>query len=84
MIDRPDYYAIAIETDEYHTSEVEYFETFNDAMDNRMKYANWFCPQGDIWIKRKSGKSPVVVEEWHINSDGTIYSHYDWNRRKDE
>lgn len=84
MIDRSDYYAIYIETDERSGREVEYFETFNDAMDNRMKYANWFCPQGDIWIKRKSGKSPVVVEEWHINSDGTIYSHYDWNRRKDE
>ena len=82
MIDRPDYYAIEIETDEYHASEVEYFENFIDAINNRMKYANWFRPQGDIWIKRKSGKSPEVLEEWHIYSDGSIGSHYDWSEKK--
>jgi hypothetical protein len=68
MIDRPDYYAIYIETDERSGREVEYFETFNDAMDNRMKYANWFCQQGDIWIKRKSGKSIYFKTVGHIKT----------------
>lgn len=78
MLDRKDYYAIYIETDERSGREVDYFETFEEAMDNRMKYANWWRPNGDIWIRKKSGNKNRTIEEWHIDSDGYIANHFKW------
>ena len=78
MLNRKDYYAIYIETDERSGREVDYFETFEEAMDNRMKYANWYRPNGDIWICKKSGNRNRKIEEWHIDSAGYIVDHFKW------
>ena len=72
-------YAIAIEEDEYRTCSKEWFDSFEDAVNNRMKYANWSRPNGSVWIRKYKG-SPVISEEWLINPDGTINSYYDWDR----
>lgn len=78
MLNRKDYYAIYIETNERDGREVDYFETFEEAMNNRMKYANWYCPNGDIWICKKSGKRNITIEEWHIDSAGYTVNHFKW------
>lgn len=72
-------YEIAVEVDESgRTHGREWFDSFEDAVNNRMKYSNWFRPKGSVWIRKHKG-SPVVSEEWLINPDGTIKSHYDWD-----
>ena len=78
MIDKV-IYEIAVEEDERGgTHSREWFDSFEDAVNNRMKYANWYRPSGSVWILKYKG-SPVVSEEWLINPDGTIEAHYDWD-----
>ena len=78
MIDKV-IYEIAVEEDERGgTCSREWFDSFEDAMNNRMKYANGYRPKGSVWILKYKG-SPVVSEEWLINPDGTIEAHYDWD-----
>lgn len=69
-------YAIATEKDEYRCTEDEWFDSFDDAMANRMKYANWFRPNGNVWIHKHNG-SPRVSEAWLIDETGNIEIHYD-------
>ena len=72
-------YAIAVEEGERGgTRSQEWFDSFEDAVNSRMKYANWYRPRGSVWIQKHKG-SPIVSEEWLINPDGTIESHYDWD-----
>jgi hypothetical protein len=80
MLNFPDFYKIVIETDEYHTHDVEPFATWEEAMAARMRYANWYSPNGDVWIYKISGKSLRDLEHWHIKADGSIASHYDWSK----
>ena len=47
-------------------------------MANRMKYANWYRPNGDIWIRKKSGNRNRTIEEWHIDSAGYTVNHFKW------
>ena len=76
-------YAIATEKDERRCTEDEWFISFEDAMANRMKYANWFRPNGHVWIKKHKG-GPRVSEEWLIDETGNIESHYDWDVPKEK
>ena len=76
MLDFPDFYAICTEKDERHSSNDEYFRTYEEALNNRMKYANWFCPNGNVWIKKLDGKTLKCLEEWHINEKGEIINYY--------
>ena len=46
-----DIYSINTEKSEYSSSDDEWFASFEEAVANRMKYANWYRPNGDIWIK---------------------------------
>lgn len=88
MIDKV-IYEIAVEESEYGcTHGKEWFDSFEDALNSRMKYANlnsrmkyanWYRPRGSVWIRKYKG-SPIVSEEWLINPDGTIESYYDWDR----
>ncbi len=78
MLNRPDFYAISVEVNERNSREVEYFETFEEAKKNRMRYANWWCPNGDVWILHKNGCTLCTVESWHIDSNGTVVSHYNF------
>ena len=80
MLNFPDFYMIVVETDEYHTRNAEPFATWEEAMTARMKYANWYSPNGDVWIHKISGKSLRDLEHWHIKADGSIASHYDWSK----
>ena len=82
MIDKV-IYAIATEQDEYRRTEDEWFDSFEDAMANRMKYANWFRPKGNVWICKHNG-SPRVSEEWLINETGEVESHYDWDEYRNK
>ena len=77
-----DLYAIYTDKNERDGSIDELFVSFEDAMNNRMKYANWYCNKGDIWIRKISREKFSVVEEWHINDDGTISNHYVWGRKR--
>lgn len=76
-----DLYAIYTDKNECSGSIDELFVSFEEAMNNRMKYANWFCEKGDIWIKKISREKFSAVEEWHINDDGTIGTHYVLGRK---
>jgi beta-mannanase len=71
-----DLYAIYTDKSERSGSIDELFVSFEEAMNNRMKYANWYCNKGDIWIQKISREKFSVVEKWHINDDGTIGTHY--------
>ena len=73
-----DLYAIFTEKSERSGSIDELFVSFEDAMNNRMKYANWYCKKGNVWIQKISRERFTTVEEWKINDDGTIISHYKW------
>ena len=75
-----DLYAIYTDKNERSGSIDELFVSFEEAMNNRMKYANWFCNKGNIWIRKISREKFSVVEEWHINDDGTICNHYVWKK----
>jgi hypothetical protein len=83
MLNRKDYYAIYIETDERGGREVDYFETFEEAMDNRMKYANWYRPNGDVWIRHYDKTGAHCIEEWHIDYDGSTIRRYGWSGYKE-
>lgn len=76
------FYAINCETGETSSIDKEYFDTFQDAMNNRFKYANWWCNSGDVWIKEYimggNNLTRKVTNEWHIGTDGRIISHYTW------
>lgn len=75
-----DLYAIYTDKNERNGSIDEFFTSFEEAMQNRMKYANWWCPRGNVWIKKIPAQSKYrTSEEWLINADGTIASHYNWN-----
>ena len=72
-----DLFAICTEKNEYSSSVDELYASFEEAMEHRMEYANWWRPYGDVWIKRyKAGETFHACEEWHIKEDGTIKSHY--------
>lgn len=74
-----DYYAIYIETSERDGEIVDIFNTFEECMKERMKYANWYRPKGNIWIYHiNNGNNFLPSEEWYINEDGKIQNHYSW------
>ena len=77
-----DLYAIYTSKGERNGSIDELFTSFEEAMNNRKKYANWYCKNGDVSIQKISRKRFVVLEEWYINADGTIDRHYEWNRNR--
>lgn len=76
MLNYPDFYMINVDTDEHNSRDVEPFSTWEEAMTARMKYANWWCPNGDVHIHKISGKTMKTIESWHIRPDGSIISHY--------
>ncbi len=45
-------YSIYTEDDEYRGSNKEFFYSYDDAYAARMQYANWYRPNGDVWIRR--------------------------------
>ena len=76
-----DLYAIYTDDNERNGSIKEFFHSFEEAKKNRFKYANWFCPKGNIWIsKYKAGTTFHPCYEWHIHEDGHIMSEYDWSK----
>lgn len=73
-----DLYAIYTEKNAYDGSIDELFTSFEEAMNNRMKYSNWYCEKGNVWIKKFSRERFSSIEEWKIDDDGTIIKHYKW------
>ena len=69
-------YSIYTEDDERRGSDKEYFYTYDSAYEARMKYANWFCYNGDVWIRRYDKSGRRCLERWHINKEGNITQHY--------
>lgn len=77
MLNYPDFYQIEVEINERDSEKRESFLTFEEAMKNRMKFANWWRPNGDVWILKISGKDLIsCLETWHVNEKGEIISHY--------
>lgn len=76
-----DLFAICTEKSEYSSSIDELYASFEEAMEHRMEYANWWRPNGDVWIQRyKANNTFHCSEEWHISKDGTITDHYGWDK----
>lgn len=73
-------YAINVTIDEYKSKTVEYFYSFDEAMDARMNYANWWCDNGDVYIQRIAKDGIRVIEEWHIGKDGNTINHWNWGK----
>lgn len=72
-----DIYAIETEDDERSSNIKELFTSFDDAMNARYKYANWFCSKGNVWINLYKANCPFkCVCTWHINEKGEIISEY--------
>lgn len=71
-------YSIHIEDDEWHSSDKEFFTSYEDAYAARMKYANWYRPNGDVWIRRYDKTGCHCIEEWAIEADGTCRKHFKW------
>lgn len=69
-------YSIYTEDDEWRGSDKEFFCSYNDAYNARMKYGNWYRPLGDIWIKHYDKTGCHCLEEWAINVDGSIRKHF--------
>lgn len=74
-----DLYSIYTEKSERTGSIDEFFLTFEEAFENRMRFANWWSPQGDVWIhKYPASSSFYCSESWLIDKDGNITSHYNF------
>lgn len=69
-----DIYAIYTTTDEFRGHVRELFDSFNDAMNNRFKYSNWYCDLGDVYIHLYEKNQTFIVPsiKWHVTSDGKI------------
>ena len=76
-----DLYAIYTEDNERNGSIKEFFTSFNEAKANRFKYANWFCPKGDVWINRYDAGFHESYS-CRINENGDIVSEFNWNKYK--
>ncbi len=72
-----DIYAIFTEDDERSGSIKELFFSFEEAKENRFKYANWFRSKGDIMIKLFKAEKPFrASSSWHILPNGNVESEY--------
>ena len=70
-----DIYAIYTENDERKGSIKELFSSFEDAMEARCHYANWYREKGDIWIQEyKANTKFSCSRSWHIDKNGNIIS----------
>ena len=78
MLDK-DIYSIYTTNNEYDGSNKEFFSSFNDAMEARYKYADWFRPKGHVSIKLYKANSPFRCSHtWHISPEGKITEEYDF------
>ncbi len=73
-------YSIHTEDNERESSNKEYFHSYDDAYAARMNYANWYRPNGDVWIKHYDNTGCHCIEEWHIDCDGSIIDYYLWRK----
>lgn len=74
-----DVYAIYTDNDERNGSIKELYDSFEEAKRDRYKYANWFCPKGDIWIELFEADKPFrSSHSWHINPEGKITTEYNF------
>ncbi len=78
MLNR-DVYAIYTSNDERNGSIKELFFSFEEAMEARYKYANWYAPYGDVRIKLFEAGNPFRSSHtWHINPEGKVISEYNF------
>lgn len=76
MLDR-DIYAIYTEDDEWNGSIKELYLSFDEAKNDRFKYHNWFCENGDVWIKLYKANSKFrCIHTWHILPNGSVDRDY--------
>lgn len=75
-----DLYTIYTEKSEYRGTVDELFSSFEEAMANRFKYANWWRPSGDVWIYKYAAGSTGTCpsEEWHVREDGHAELRFKW------
>ena len=78
-----DVYAIRTTHTEYSSDIDELFPSFEEAMEHRMEYANWYRPRGEVWIEKypANSKSFWPTEKWYINADGTVGHYYNYEKR---
>ena len=60
--------------DEVEKCDEEWFESFEEAMNNRKKYRSLGKPFGDVWNKKYEG-SPHPTEQWHVDAKGKVVKH---------
>lgn len=77
----------AIETHYENDSEIkEYFTSFEDAVKNRFKYANFYRPNGCVnIIKFEANKRHRVTEDWRIDMNSkytkqVVVEYHNWNK----
>lgn len=71
-----EYWVINTSKSEYRDSDDELFDTFEDAFNSRMKYADWWCSKGTCTIKhcKIGGMGVEVIDEIKVQSNvGTFY-----------
>ena len=76
-------YSIYTEDDEYRGSNKEFFYSYDEAYAARVKYANWYRPNGDVWIRHYDKTGAHCIEEWHVDRDGSIIRRYGWSGYKE-
>lgn len=70
---KQDIYAIYTEDDERRGSIKELFSSFEEAMEARCKYANFFRPKGDVWIYTYDAYKPFYPSySCHVCVNGEI------------
>lgn len=73
-------YSIYTEDDEYRGSNKEFFYSYDEAYAARRKYANWYRPNGDVWIRRYDKTGAHCIQEWHVDVNGSIVKHNEWRK----
>lgn len=74
-----DLYAIETMDDERQSSIKEFFTSFEEAKENRFKYAHWCYPKGYVAIaKYNANNSLLRSHTWYLNPEGNILEEYNF------
>ena len=72
-----DYYAIHTSDSDTHSSDKALFDTLKEAFSERMNYANWWEPNGNVYIRhyRLHDNKNEVIDEFKFFDDtyGALY-----------
>lgn len=66
-----DYYAIYTSDSETRSSDKAFFDTIEEAFNERMNYANWWEPEGNVYIRhyRLHDNKNEIIDEFKFFGD---------------